>query len=139
MFNHFVCFLQFTNGFVCSVDFVFLLSLSSTELLHGMFMIPANTPEKVLLTSDIHGSSYLLESRNKVFFYGRARRGRNVLPAGLEWQCFLAGAKRAGLIQNICNVLEFLQHQLDMKKTMIVRYVQDFFVVFDMKLSIGCF
>ena len=62
-----------------------------------------------------------------------------MLPAGLVWQCFLVGAKRAGLIQNICNVLEFLQHQLDMKKTMIVRYVQDFFVVFDMKLSIGCF
>lgn len=81
MFNHFVCFLQFTNGFVCSVDFVFLLSLSSTELLHGMFMIPANTPEKVLLTSDIHGSSYLLESRNKVFFMAE--------PDGAEMCCQL--------------------------------------------------
>ena len=29
---------------------------------------------------------------------------------------FLAGAKRASSIQNIWNVLEFLQHQLDMKK-----------------------
>ena len=35
-----------------------------------------------------------------------------MLPAGLEWQSFLAGAKRASSIQNICNVLEFLQHQL---------------------------
>jgi len=35
-----------------------------------------------------------------------------VLPTGLEWQYFLAGAKWAGSIQNICNVLEFLQHQL---------------------------
>ena len=48
----------------------------------------------------------------KGFFYGRARQGRNALPAGLEWQCFLAGAKRASSIKNICNVLEFLQHQL---------------------------
>jgi len=66
----FCLFLQFTNGFCLFSWFCFLLSLSSTELLHGMFMIPANTPQKVLTTSEKHGSSYLLESRNKsgVFF-----------------------------------------------------------------------
>jgi len=64
MFNHFVCFLQFTNGFCLFSWFCFLLSLSSTELLHGMFMIPANTPQKVLPTSDLHSSSY------RLFFLG---------------------------------------------------------------------
>lgn len=59
--------------------------------------------------------AYLSQEIKGVFFHGRARQGRNVLLAGLEWQCFLAGVKRAGSILNICNVLKFLQHQLDMK------------------------
>lgn len=100
-------------GFVQLILF-FLLSLSSTELLHGMFMIPANTPQKVLLTSDEHGSSYLFELRNKRKFVLQRQTGQKCAAnwSGMKWQCFLAGAKRANSIQNICNVLEFLQHQL---------------------------
>ena len=100
-------------GFVQLILF-FLLSLSSTELLHGMFMIPANTPQKVLLTSDEHGSSYLFELRNKRVFVWQRQTGQKCSAnwSRMKWQCFLSGAKRANSIQNICNVLEFLQHQL---------------------------
>jgi len=62
-------------GFVQLILF-FLLSLSSTELLHGMFMIPANTLQKVLKTSDKHGSSYLLESRIKRVFLWQSQTGQ---------------------------------------------------------------
>ena len=57
-------------------------------------------------------------------FEGRLRQGKNVLPDGLNWQCYFAGSSKSHRGKSISCIFLESPHQLDMKS--IVKYWKDF-------------
>ena len=48
-------------------------------------------------------------------FEGRLRQGKNVLPDGLNWQCFFAGNSKSHCENSISSIFLESPHQVDMK------------------------
>ena len=48
-------------------------------------------------------------------FEGRPRQGKNVLPDGLNWLCYLAGSSKSHLENSISCIFLESPHQVDMK------------------------
>ena len=57
-------------------------------------------------------------------FEGRPRQGKNVLPDGLNWLCYLAGSSKSHRGNSISFILLESPHQVDMKS--IVKRWKDF-------------
>ena len=62
-------------------------------------------------------------------FEGRLRQGKNVLPEGLNWQCFFAGSSKRHCEDSISFIFLEFPHQVDMKN--IVKSSKHFFGYFN--------
>ena len=63
-------------------------------------------------------------------FEGRPRQGKNVLPDGLNWLCYLAGSSKSHPSENSNSFIFFESpHQVDMKN--VVRSSNHFFGYFN--------
>ena len=62
-------------------------------------------------------------------FEGRPRQGKNVLPDGLNWLCYLAGSSKSHRENSISCIFLESPHQVDMKN--IVKCYKHFFGYFN--------
>ena len=61
-------------------------------------------------------------------FEGRLRQGKNVLPNGLNWQCYFAGSSKSHRENSISFIFLESPHQVDMKN--VVKCWKDFLYYF---------
>ena len=62
-------------------------------------------------------------------FEGRLRQGKNMLPDGLNWLCYLAGSSKSHRENSISFIFLESPHQVDMKN--VVKCYKDFFGYFN--------
>ena len=62
-------------------------------------------------------------------FEGRPRQGKNVLPDGLNWLCYLAGSSKSHRENSISCIFLESPHQVDMKN--VVKCYKQFFCYFN--------
>ena len=62
-------------------------------------------------------------------FEGRPRQGKNVLPDGLNWLCYLAGSSKSHRENSISCIFLESPHQVDMKN--VVKCYKHFFCYFN--------
>ena len=62
-------------------------------------------------------------------FEGRLRQGKNVLPDGLNWLCYLAGSSKSHRENSISCIFLESPHQVDMKN--VVKCYKHFFGYFN--------
>ena len=62
-------------------------------------------------------------------FEGRPRQGKNVLPDGLNWLCYLAGSSKSHCENSISCIFLESPHQVDMKN--VVKCYKHFFCYFN--------
>ena len=62
-------------------------------------------------------------------FEGRPRQGKNVLPDGLNWLCYLAGSSKSHRENSISFIFFESPHQVDMKN--VDKCYKDFFGYFN--------
>ena len=61
-------------------------------------------------------------------FEGRPRKGKNVLPYGLNWLCYFAGSSKIHRENSISFIFLESPHQVDMKN--VVKFWKDFLSYF---------
>ena len=64
----------------------------------------------------------------KWVFEGRPRQGKNVLPDGLNWLCYLAGSSKSHRENSISSIFLEYPNQVDMKN--VVKWWKDFLSYF---------